>query len=159
MSLKPSDVQKFNTYLDMAKSISKLSPDAQTKVGSIMLSPDNRIIASSYNGFVRGADDGALPKTRPNKYEYIIHSERNMIFNCAYEGIRTKDTTIFCTTSPCLECVRAAWSSGIVRIVYKELYHGFDNTEFYKKLKDINIEVDEYVDFTILDFKPKKEKQ
>ena len=127
--------------MKMATEISKLSPDEETQVGAIMLSPEGRVIASSLNGFLRGAPDDELPHTRPGKYEFIQHAERNMIYNCAYEGIRTKNTTIICTLSPCLECLRACFQAGVRTIVFKDLYHKFDNIYFYSKLPDINVDV------------------
>lgn len=133
--------KKINVYMKMAENISQLSPDQETKVGAIMLSSEGRIIASSLNGFLRGAPDKTLPRTRPEKYEFIQHAERNMIYNCAYEGIRTKDTTIVCTLSPCLECLRATFQSGVKTIIFKHLYHKFDSVDFYRNLPDIHVDV------------------
>jgi deoxycytidylate deaminase len=42
--------------------MAKNSPDAETQVGAIMLSEKGRLIASSYNGFLRGAPDHKIPQ-------------------------------------------------------------------------------------------------
>ena len=143
--------------MNMAKELSKLSPDKETKVGAIMLSSEGRIVAGSFNGFLRGANDDELPNTRPDKYEVIQHAERNMVYNCSYEGIRTKDTTIICTLSPCLECLRACFQSGVSTIIFDELYHRFPDTEFYTKLPDARISVNKIGKYTKLSMMSKKE--
>jgi len=125
----------------MAREISRLSPDEETKVGALMLSSDGRIIATSYNGFVRGAEDDKLPKKRPDKHKFIQHAERNMIYNCSYLGISTKDSTIICTLSPCLDCLRACYASGVKTIFFEELYQSFDNVDFYTNLEDVTVKV------------------
>ena len=65
--------EKMKSYMEMARAMAKNSPDAETQVGAIMLSEEGRLIASSYNGFLRGAPDHKIPNTRPDKYEFIQH--------------------------------------------------------------------------------------
>ena len=141
---------KLKNYMDMARSMAKNSPDAETKVGAIMLSEEGRIIASSFNGFLRGANDDKLPKTRPDKYTFIQHAERNMLYNCAYEGIRTKNTTIICTLSPCLDCLRACFQSGVSHIIFEETYHACSAPNFYTELEDVFVVVDKIGKYTKL---------
>lgn len=154
------DKEKIENYMAMAKQMAKNSPDAETKVGAIMLSEEGRLIASSYNGFLRGAPDEKLPNSRegePNKYQFIQHAERNMLYNCAYEGIRTKNTTIICTLSPCTECLRACFQSGVKFIIFDELYHKFPDTDFYTELPDVHIFVSKIGDYTRLEMHNKKD--
>lgn len=149
------NLDKIKVYMEMAHSVKKLSPDEETKVGAIMLSEEGRIVASSYNGFLRGAVDHQLPKTRPEKYTFIQHAERNILYNCAYEGIKTKGSTIICTLSPCEECLRAAYQSGVITIIFDELYHKFPDTDFYTKLPDVAVVVSKLGEYTILEMHPK----
>lgn len=144
------DSFKIQKYMEMAESIAKLSPDIDTKVGAVLLSSTNRIVASSFNGFLRGAPDHKMPLTRPEKYTYLQHAERNLIYNCAYEGIRTKDTTIICTLSPCVDCLRASFASGVKTIIFKDLYRIFKNSDIYTELPDVKVEVSKIGTFTKL---------
>lgn len=137
--------------MNIAHEIKRLSHDLETQVGAVMLSSEGRIIATSYNGFVRRADDETLPKIRPEKYPYMQHAERNLIYNCAYEGIRTKGTTIYSTLSPCLDCVRACFQAGVSRIIFDELYSKFPNTDYYLDVKDIWIDVEKIGSYTSLE--------
>jgi len=150
--------EKAKVYMGMAYKIKELSPDEETKVGAIMLSPDGRIIASSYNGFLRGAEDDELPKTRPDKYKFMQHAERNMLYNCCYEGIKTRDTTIFCTLSPCEECVRACFQSGVRYIYFSKLYKKFDSIDFYANMEDVTINIEKVGSYVRLDMLPVKGK-
>ncbi len=55
---KPS----WNEYfLAIAKLVSVRSPDKETHHGCIIVNRDNQIIATGYNGFVRGINDEGLP--------------------------------------------------------------------------------------------------
>lgn len=143
-------LKNIETYMKMAHEMKKLSPDSETQVGAIMLSREGRIIASSFNGFLRGAADNELPTTRPDKYQYMQHAERNILYNCSYEGIRTKDTVIISTLSPCVDCLRACFQSGVVEIIFDELYDKFPNTDFYEKLPDVHVHVSKEGDYTRL---------
>jgi len=142
---------KLKVYMKMAREVATLSPDQQTKVGCILLSKDQRIIASSFNGFLRGANDALLPKTRPEKYQYIQHAERNALYNCAYQGIATRDTTLICTLSPCLECLRACFQSGISTIIYEDFYAGLKTDDIYTTLLDVKVQVSKIGKYTKLE--------
>jgi len=162
-----SSDDKYETYMKMAYAMAELSPDENTKVGAIMLSPQGRIISSSFNGFLRGAPDHKLPSDRESKcehgngkYTYMQHAERNMIYNCAYEGIQAKGSTIICTLSPCVDCLRACFQAGVDMVIFDKLYSAFPDTDFYKKLPDVHVYVDKNVmgtDYTALQMITKSE--
>ena len=143
---------KYELYMKMAYAMAELSPDEDTQVGAIMLSPEGRIISSSFNGFLRGAPDHEIPSNREDKckhghdkYTYMQHAERNMIYNCAYQGIQAKDSTIICTLSPCVDCLRACFQAGVSMIIFDKLYKSFPSTDFYKELPDVHVYVDKDV--------------
>lgn len=114
---------KIKKFLKIAKAVSILSKDKETKVGAILLSPgDKSIVAVGYNGFVRGAEDKILPKTRPDKYKYTIHAELNLLLNCARHGITTKNKILICTHSPCSSCIRHIKNCGIKMVIFEHFY-------------------------------------
>ena len=143
----------------MARAMAKNSPDEETQVGAIMLSSEGRVIASSFNGFLRGAIDKDLPTKRPDKHKFIQHAERNILYNCAYEGIRTKNTTIICTLSPCLDCLRACFQSGVTTIIYKDTYHACSALGFYENLADVVVSKYTFGNYTVLEMSSVKGKQ
>lgn len=121
--LRPS---KYLTYMSMAEVAAQRSHDAETKVGSVLVKESSgSIIATGTNGFVRNAPDSALPNTRPEKYAVIIHSEQNLILNCAHHGVGMEGTFVVCTLTPCCACTRSLWQVGVTRVIAKEKYRDF----------------------------------
>lgn len=146
---------KLDNYFKRAAIVSELSPDEQTKVGCVLLNNESKaIIASGYNGFVRGADDKNLPKTRPEKYKFMVHAEENLIFNCVRNGISTNNCTLFVTLSPCQKCTRSMYQSGITTIYFRDKYKDFEDQI---NLGDLEVEISEIGMYTKMVLKPKKE--
>lgn len=132
--MRPSKVQN---YMDMADVVSKRSHDSETKVGSVLVrASNNTLVSTGFNGFIAGAPDKLLPNTRPDKYEYVLHSEMNLIANCAKNGISTDGCYVVCTMSQCSACVRLLVNSGITRVIAKELYKDFKNV---LDMKDVSV--------------------
>lgn len=109
--------------------VASKSEDQSTKCGSIIVSPDNTIISTGYNGFPRGIKDTPERQERPIKYKYFEHGERNCIYNAAREGARTKGCTMYITGVPCADCARAIIQSGIIKVV---MLDGPHRTEEFK---------------------------
>ena len=124
--------------------IAQNSPDAQKQVGAVLVRVDGgEVIAQGYNGFVRGTS-GNLPNTRPDKYQYMIHAEENIILNCARNGIRMSDCFVVCTLSPCSNCMRRLFNAGVKTIYFKEKYRDFDKQISMKDLHINLTQIDEY---------------
>lgn len=116
---------KVVSYLKRARVVSESSPDEETQVGSILISQaTGSVISEGYNGFIRGANDEKIPKKRPDKYDYMVHAEENLICNAARNGVRTDGCFVVQTLSPCQGCARRLYQSGITRVYCQELYHG-----------------------------------
>lgn len=125
--------------MDTARVIAQRSHDAETKVGAVLINNDSgAIIATGFNGFVRGAPDDILPNTRPDKYEYILHAEQNLISNCARHGFSMNNSTLICTLSPCKLCMRMLLNSGITKVIANDLYKDFNDI---LQMRDIKVEV------------------
>jgi dCMP deaminase len=122
--------------MGIADAVSLRAHDEQTKVGAVLVKNDTgMVVATAHNGFVRGAPDDLLPKTRPEKYEYMMHAEDNLISHCAKSGISVDNCSLVITMSPCQKCLRLLWQSGITQVICKNLYrdHCID-------MKDLKIE-------------------
>lgn len=130
---------KNQNYMDMAEVIAERSHDAETKVGAVLINnTSGAIVATGYNGFVRGANDSILPTTRPDKYEYILHAEQNLIANSARHGISMDNCSLVCTLSPCKLCMRMLLNCGITKVITKDLYKDFNEIT---QMQDIQVEV------------------
>lgn len=139
--MRPS---KNQNYMDIAKTIAERSHDAETKVGAVLVNNvSGAIVATGYNGFVRGADDTSLPSTRPDKYEYILHAEQNLIANSARHGISMDNCSLVCTLSPCKLCMRMLLNCGITKVIAKDLYRDFNDI---LQMKDVKVSVKQEAD-------------
>lgn len=127
--------KKLDAYHAQAVAVASQSPDEQTKVGCLLVNGSTgAVLGSGFNGFVRKAPDENLPKTRPDKYKYIIHAETNMVYNCARHGVPTDNCFVYCTLSPCVNCLRALYQSGISVVYFKDKYRDFDENVQMKDL-------------------------
>lgn len=134
-------MNKIKWWFEIAQVTSKKSPDAETKVGAILININTgAVIASGFNGFVRGALDGTLPNTRPEKYKYIVHAEQNLICNCARHGISMDNCILVATLSPCIHCMRFLWQCGIKQILCLKLYNDFEDI---KNMSDLDVHLEE----------------
>ena len=103
-----------NYFLGLAFVASQKSHDIHTQHGCIITDSNNRILGLGYNGFPRGLDDDSLPKTRPEKYDWMIHAERNALSNCT---IRPENGIAYVTGQCCNDCIMALWQEGIKTVV------------------------------------------
>ena len=117
-----------NYFLGLAKVASQRSHDIHTQHGCVITDKNNRILGMGYNGFPKGLDDTSLPITRPEKYHWIIHAERNALSNCV---VRPDDGIAYVTGQCCNDCVMALWQEGIKHIVMSNAHgtHKFDQNQ------------------------------
>lgn len=104
-------------YMRHVYLIASKSKEPRSRLGAVLVK-DNRIISEGYNGLVRGANDD-LPERwiSPEKFLWIEHAERNVINNCAYHGVNSKDSTLYTNGIPCENCTRSLIQSGVTSIV------------------------------------------
>jgi dCMP deaminase len=121
------DRPDWDTYfIWVARAVAVRSPDEETQVGCVIVDRAHRIIAAGYNGFPPGFPDEELPATRPHKYPYMVHAEINAMVSSKSD---LRGSTLYCTHSPCADCVKAIATAGISTVVYATKYAGFEQTE------------------------------
>ena len=110
-----------NRFVSMAEMVSSWSKDPSTKVGCVLIDPkSNTVIATGYNGIPRGVEDTDVRlHSRPQKYRWVEHAERNAIYDAARRGVSTEGAWAFLNFCPvpCADCARAFIQAGIKRIV------------------------------------------
>ena len=116
--MRPPDWTSY--YLGLATIVAKKSHDTQTQHGCIITDKKNRVLGIGYNDFPRGLDDSLLPNTRPDKYPWMIHAERNALANCV---IRPDNGIAYITGQCCNDCIMSLWQEGI-ETVYMIDHHG-----------------------------------
>lgn len=103
--------------LKRADKIAKKSKDQSTKVGAFLMDEEEiSPLGFGYNGMPRGLpDDDPEKNTRPEKYLWFEHAERNAIYNSAQPLMQ--NSMILLTHFPNMEATRAIVSSGIDKII------------------------------------------
>jgi dCMP deaminase len=105
-------------FMGLAGFVSKKSKDRSTKVGCVIVGPDNEIRTTGYNNFPRGVNDDVKERhQRPEKYFWTEHAERNAIYAAARVGTPLKGCRAYLPWFPCMDCARALVQSGIVEVV------------------------------------------
>ena len=131
-------------HMRVAKIYSELSTAKRLQVGAVIVK-DNRIISIGYNGMPSGwtneceiTDEfGNMPVTKPE----VLHAEANAITKVARSSENCLDSTIYCTTAPCLECAKLIYQSGIMRVVWEKPHlRSDDGIQFLHKCDGITVE-------------------
>lgn len=127
------DKQKIldSRYLRMAFVWAENSYCKRRKVGAILVK-DKMIISDGYNGTPSGFDNICEDETDVT-FPYVLHAEANAITKVACSNNSSEGSTLYVTTSPCMECSKLIIQSGIKRVVYSELYRIQDGLELLKK--------------------------
>lgn len=157
--------QKFiDLYMDWAERASELSHAERLHVGAVIVK-DDTVISYGYNGmpadwdnvceniifvpdspeidfqtmkeqgFVFGTDKETAGYVKRVTKPEVLHAESNAIAKLAKSSNSGLGADIFITHSPCIECAKLIFQSGIRRVFYKESYRNSDGIDFLKKSK------------------------
>ena len=129
MSNKRNDYIGWDDYfMGVSLLAADRSKDPSTQVGACIVSDDNRILSTGYNGFPQGCSDDEFPWNRDEskgetKYNFVVHAELNAILNAG--GKSLVGSRIFVSLFPCHECAKAIIQSGVKEVVYlSDKYNG-----------------------------------
>ena len=95
------------------------SKDPSTQVGACIVSQDNIIVSTGYNGMPKGCSDDEFPWNREGeetKYPFVVHAELNAILNASGRDLR--GCKLYVALFPCNECAKAIIQSGIREVYY-----------------------------------------
>jgi dCMP deaminase len=128
MQDRPSYDQYF---MEMAKVVSKRSTCMRRHVGAILVK-DRHILSTGYNGAPKGlqhcSEVGCLRKKRDipsgERHELCrgLHAEQNAIIQAAVFGVSIKGSSLYCTNTPCVVCVKMLINAGVEEIVFSGDY-------------------------------------
>ncbi len=118
--MKRTDYISWDEYfMGIAMLAAKRSKDPSTQVGACIVSQDNIIISTGYNGMPKGCSDDEFPWDREGtetKYPYVVHAELNAILNA--NGRDLRGSRVYVALFPCNECAKAIIQSGVKEVVY-----------------------------------------
>jgi len=144
----------WDEYFILQAELAKLRSNCITRHVGAVIVRDHRQIGTGYNGTPPGVKncfeggckrcmqrlEGKLRSGEGLDRCLCNHAEANAIMHCAILGVGsgTKNTTLYTTFVPCLECSKMAITVGIRRIVSLDSYPETD----YELLKDAGLEVE-----------------
>ena len=133
--------EKFiNAYMEVAKTFANLSSAQRLKVGAIVVK-DDRIISIGYNGMPSGWDNCCEDVVRQDEVGHtvlkskpeVLHAESNAIAKLAKSPESGDGASIFITHSPCIDCAKLIYQSGITTVYYEESYRSTQGIDFLNK--------------------------
>ena len=123
-------------FMGVALLAAQRSKDPNTQVGACIVSQDNIILSTGYNGLPNGCSDDEFPWERQGeetKYPYVVHAELNAILNSG--GRVLKGAKLYVALFPCNECAKAIIQSGIREVIYlSDKYADTDNVRASKRM-------------------------
>ena len=106
-------------FLSLAKHISTWSKDPSTKVGSVLVDENKRVVSMGYNGFpAQIRDDADDYLNRDLKLKKVVHAEANVIVFAQRD--LSESTLYVWPFMPCSNCAGLVIQSGIKRVVSVE---------------------------------------
>jgi dCMP deaminase len=144
-----------HAYMQTAETFAELSHARRLHVGAIVVK-DDRIISIGYNGMPAGWDNNCEDreytyderdtgsgdwtynkdtkqwsklKTKPE----VLHAETNAIAKLAKSTESGDGSVLFVTHSPCLDCAKLIFQSGIRSVFYRNSYRSTDGTTFLER--------------------------
>lgn len=142
-SLKRKDYLSWDEYfMGIAKLTAGRSKDPNTQVGAAIVSKDNRILSTGYNGTPNGFNDDDFPWSRDGnpletKYMFVCHAEANAIDNFRGYKKEFENARIYVDLFPCNECAKKIIQSGIKEVIYlSDKYANTDSTKAAKEMFD-----------------------
>lgn len=93
-------------------------------VGAVFVNDDFEILATGYNGSPKGfAHCDEIGHMLVNNHCIAtIHAEQNGIVQAAKRGTSLKNSTLYCTHSPCHVCALLLINLGVKEVCYRNVY-------------------------------------
>ena len=141
------------TFMRIAYDFAEMSHCVSKKVACIAVR-DGRIISTGINGTAPGFKNcdeifvpGNFDRTKHHDFSdiYEIHAEMNCLLYAARNGITLEGASLYCTLSPCWNCLKNISVVGVNNIYYGELYDNYNTVDTLKKIdsycKTLNINI------------------
>ncbi|KAL1890813.1 Deoxycytidine monophosphate (dCMP) deaminase [Ceratocystis pirilliformis] len=119
-------------FMSLAALASKRSNCMKRRVGCVLVTRENRVISTGYNGTPRGlcnCSDGGCPRCNSGGSGsgaalstcLCLHAEENALLEAGRDRIR-EGSVLYCDTCPCLTCSIKICQVGISEVVYNQGY-------------------------------------
>jgi dCMP deaminase len=143
---------KFQSlYMDWALRVAELSHAKRLQVGAVIVK-DDTVISYGYNGMPAGWDNNCENRVYANEWSIdnsewhykdengkpynlktkpeVLHAESNAIAKLAKSHNSGLGADVFVTHSPCIECAKLIYQSGVKRVFFGEAYRDDSGVRF-----------------------------
>lgn len=117
-----------SAFMDVAKRFAECSTANRLKVGAICVK-DDKIISIGINGTPNGWNNICEDNFNNTKPE-VLHAESNCLMKLARTTGGAENSILFITHSPCFECAKMIYQSGIKHVYYGSEYRKRDGIDF-----------------------------
>lgn len=115
MTLATSQHKWDQRFLEEATRVADWSKDPSTKVGAVIVRPDNTVVSLGFNGFPQKMEDAEQWLNSPeDRHLRTVHAELNAL--CFAKG-ETVGCTLYSSVMPCHRCAPVIIQFGIVKVV------------------------------------------
>lgn len=121
-------------FMSLAEQIAEWSYCKKLKVGSVLVSSENRIIATGFNGTLSGLENNCEEENGLTKLS-SYHAEENLLLECLRQSKTTVGATIYVTHFPCPNCAKLIAGAGIKKLYYRNDYKDLNGLELFKLAK------------------------
>lgn len=136
----------WNKYFaKIAEDVAARSTCVRHQFGAVIVNDRNEMVATGYNGPVRGAehcidigcfkDKRGIPSGTGHEICQAVHAEQNALLQA---GKLSRGSTLYVNAFPCKICARLIVNAGIVKIVVSGTY---TDKEGLNILKDAGVEI------------------
>ena len=132
-------------FAKIVKDVAMRSTCFKRQIGAIVVNADHEIVATGFNGNVRGAkhcddigcikDEMGLKSGEGHEWCTAVHAEQNALIQA---GKQSRGANMYVNAFPCKICARLAVNAGIKRVVISGEYTDKDGL---KILSECGVEV------------------
>ena len=127
-------------FLNIAKVVATRGTCARRKVGAVLVDHRKHILATGYNGPPVGMMNCTEVPCAGAKMAsgtgldscQAVHAEANALLQCSSPH---EIKTLYCTTSPCIHCVKMLLNTSCTEIVFLEQYSHTDSKWLWENSK------------------------
>jgi dCMP deaminase len=131
-------------HMETAIAWAKLSYAERKKVGAV-LARDENVLSIGYNGTLPGENNscedivivkdekGVTIGTKLVTHSGVIHAEMNCLSKMMNSHETTKDSSLFITLAPCIDCANLIVLAKIKSVFYLEEYRDMSGVKFLEQ--------------------------
>jgi len=132
-------------FMSLAFAIAERSTCLRRSVGAIAVK-DKQILATGYNGAPTGyehcidsneclRDRLQIPSGENTELCLGCHAEQNVICQAAKHGISLNNAELYCTTFPCVLCMKNILNAGFSKVYYRIDFEDHLNKKLAAKIE------------------------